>query len=35
LEGDISKVKDDLGEIKNLLRRLANESWFNSIGRYE
>jgi hypothetical protein len=26
LEGDISKVKDDLGEIKNLLRRLANES---------
>lgn len=27
LEQDVDSIKDDLNEIKNLLRRLVNESW--------
>ena len=28
LESDIANMKDDLNEIKNLLRSLLNESWW-------
>lgn len=27
IEKEVSNIKDDLNEIKNLLRRMANESW--------
>ena len=30
IEKEVSNIKDDLNEIKNLLRRIANESWTTS-----
>lgn len=35
IENELTDVKSDLNEIKNLLRKLANESWFYSIRRHE
>lgn len=35
IEKEVSNIKDDLNEIKNLLRRLANESWATCIGRFK
>ncbi len=35
IEKEVSNIKDDLNEIKNLLRRLANESWTTCIRRFE
>lgn len=35
LEQDVDIIKDDLNEIKNLLRRLLNESWWYRVRQFE
>lgn len=34
-ESDIKNLKDDMNEIKGLLRRLVNESWRNKIRKFK
>ncbi len=35
LEQDVDIIKDDLNEIKNLLRRLLNEPWWYRVRQFE
>lgn len=35
IEQEVASIKDDLSEIKNLLRRIANESWKCNIRRFK
>lgn len=35
IEQEVASIKDDLSEIKNLLRKIANESWRSKIRRLE
>ena len=35
LESDVANMKEDLNEIKFLLRRLINESWWSNTWKFE